>query len=476
MEEPIYSNILLNNYEEPVIPIQGNIYSTLNTNPRSRSEWQKEVMDNSRENVRISCTHCVSAPAVKWCTLCEVSLCDVHHQLHSKSREHVLMNPMETKDQKCSIHNEVLNYYCIDDAICVCASCCHACIHKYHQIESLFEASERKKKGFKTILEKLHNMQEYTDVRVEILQCKRLELKDKASNLSVRVSDLFRDFRCKLDNLELKVLNDIAKEQSQLSEPISLLIQKMEQQKDELSRNISLIEELCNLSNPLTMLRRVGENQADFLYPKARPSLFGDPDDLDEGLILVSLQRSLNDIMAQIKRWHWVSDVTMDVSTAANDVYVSGDKRTASWSKINQRREKAPERFKSHQVVSTQRYSSGRHYWEIDISPSGKWIVGVCYPSMDRKGELSVIGKNDKSWGLGYADNKYKAIHDRTEKHLPSMLPCNKIGVYLDYESGHLSYYEVSDVIRHLHTFTTTFTEPVHAIFWVSHSWMRVNS
>ncbi|XP_069808006.1 tripartite motif-containing protein 60-like [Dendropsophus ebraccatus] len=482
MAEPMYINILQNNFQEPAMPICENIYYP-SLSPLSRTtEWQKEVTNNSQDDTKVFCTYCVhmTVPAVKLCTLCKASLCNIHLQLHSKSMEHVLIDPMETfgkaKDTKCSIHKEDLKYYCIEDAICICVSCCVAGLHKKHQVVPLPEASERKKKDVKTVLEKLLIQQRENDVKVEKLQSQRKALQGKSSNLSSRVSDMFRDVRYQLDDLELRVLNEIVREENTILEPISLLIERLERQQDELSRNISLIKELCNLSDPLTVIKKMDENHVNFWHPTARTSLVSDPDDLDEGLILVSLQKSLDDIMTRLKRWHWKADVTLDVSTAANDIYVSGDKRTVSWSKINQRRQKNPERFKSHQVLSTQRFSSGRHYWEIEVCPSGKWTVGLCYPSMDRKGETSFIGNNDKSWGLGYADTKYKAIHNRTERHLPSLLPCTKMGVYLDYEAGQLSFYDVSDVIRHIHTFSTTFTEPVQAIFWVSYSWMRVSS
>lgn len=484
-QEAIYSNILVD-CNQSVMPRCGNnIYIIKNTLSRSGKcpDWREEVVDdNEQDDTKVFCTYCIhqAVPAVKFCILCEAFLCHTHLKVHSKSGEHILMAPRETfrkgQNLKCPIHNELLRYYCFEDATCICISCSLAGLHKHHQIEPLPEASERRKRDFKNILEKLMTQQRETDVKVQKLQSQRTTLKDKGSNLSARVSDLFTDARCQLDDLELRVLNEIAKEEKRIAEPISHCIQQLEQQKDELSRNIREIEGLCNSSDPLTILRKTSENKADFWFPRTRQSSLCDPEDLDEGLILVTLQRSLEDIMARIKRWHWASDVTLDVNTAANDIYVSGDKRTISWSKVNQRRQKSIERFKSYQVMSTQGFSSGRHYWEIDISPTGKWIVGVCYPSMDRKGEQSFIGNNDKSWGLGYQDKKYRVVHGRTERHIPSMLPCNKIGIYLDYEAGQLSFYEVSDIIRHIHTFTTIFTEPIHAIFWVWYSWVRVNS
>lgn len=47
---------------------------------------------------------------------------------------------------------------------------------------------------------------------------------------------------------------------------------------------------------------------------------------------------------------------------------------------------------------------------------------------------------------------------------------CNRVGVYLDWSAGTLSFYSVSDThtLAHLDTFNTTFTEPVCAAFQFS--------
>ncbi len=45
----------------------------------------------------------------------------------------------------------------------------------------------------------------------------------------------------------------------------------------------------------------------------------------------------------------------------------------------------------------------------------------------------------------------------------------NRVGVYVDESAGTLSFYSVSDThtLTHLHTFNTTFTEPLYAGFGI---------
>uniref|UniRef100_A0A8C5QDS7 B30.2/SPRY domain-containing protein n=1 Tax=Leptobrachium leishanense TaxID=445787 RepID=A0A8C5QDS7_9ANUR len=164
------------------------------------------------------------------------------------------------------------------------------------------------------------------------------------------------------------------------------------------------------------------------------------------------------------------SDMLLDVNTAGNDVSVSENLKTVSWSGINQRRPETPERFQdSPQVLSSRSFSSGRHYWEVEVSESGGWRVGMTYPSIKRRGgKQSWIGENNKSWCLEKIYNKmYYMIHDSIEIQFPHPSSCRRLGIFLDYEVGRLSFYELCDPIRHLNTFTSAFTEPLHAGFWV---------
>ncbi|OCU02825.1 hypothetical protein XELAEV_18008595mg [Xenopus laevis] len=107
-------------------------------------------------------------------------------------------------------------------------------------------------------------------------------------------------------------------------------------------------------------------------------------------------------------------------------------------------------------------------------------MVGMAYPSIERRGDQSCIGNNNKSWGLyRWYNNNYTVTHDSKDTDLPHVSSCRRIRISLDYEAGRLSFYELSEPIRHLHTFTVTFTEPLHAAFWVGwnkKAWVRIIS
>ncbi|XP_053578100.1 E3 ubiquitin/ISG15 ligase TRIM25-like [Bombina bombina] len=450
-----------------------------------------QITQPEQKDTGVFCTYCVHSPvpAAKSCLLCEASLCDTHLRVHSKSEEHVLTEPTTSwGNRKCSTHKELLKYYCTEDAACICVSCSLAGVHRGHQVELLNEASEKKKEKLRDVLQKLTTKREKTEKRVQSLQEYRRGVQEKSAGVTERLTALIRDIRKQLEDLEKRVLSDITRQQEQVLLTISDLIQQLEKEKDELTRKMSHIEELCNMTDPLTVLQEQESHRDDFCGAEKGDNEVtqrGDKQvlaggDLDEDLISVTLYRGLADIVTDVKREIYMqvtSDVLLDINTANNNVIVSGDLKTASWSRINQQRPVTPERFTdAPQVLSTRSFSSGQHYWEVQTSKSGRWCVGVCYTSMGRGGLQSLLGNTNKSWGL-YSDNKdlymeYNTID--TSLHPP--LSCDTVGILLDYEAGHLTFYELCDPIRHVHTVTVTFTEPLQAVFWVMDdgSWVRI--
>ncbi|CAN2387281.1 RING, partial [Pristimantis euphronides] len=198
-------------------------------------------------------------------------------------------------------------------------------------------------------------------------------------------------------------------------------------------------------------------------------------DDRDVAVISDTLH-TLCDIITGVRSGIYVkdpADILLEVNTAGNNLRISDDLKTATGSQEKQNRPETAERFRDYQVMSKRRFTSGQHYWDVEISRSGNWRVGMCYPSIDRRGHQSYIGYNNKSWALRRRNhNQYLIIHDRKEIRLPDQISSNRVRICLDYEAGHLSFYELCDPIRHLHTFTATFTEPLHAALWVFHGYL----
>ncbi|XP_073505445.1 E3 ubiquitin-protein ligase TRIM39-like [Phyllobates terribilis] len=427
----------------------------------------------------ICCTYCVDspAPAVRSCLHCESSLCDEHLKVHSKSPEHVLSDPSITVEKrKCSIHRELLKYYCIKDEICICVSCSLARGHRGHRLETLDEASEKKKEKLRNFLQKLTTKREESEKRVQSLEERRRKDQEKASGEAERVTALCTDIRRRVDDLEKKVLSEISRQEKEESLSLSALIHQLEIKKDELSRKMRHIEELCNMTDPLTVLQdpdtdelRDPEEEGDDEDIWGHDKQLHDGDDLDVAVISGTLQKFC-DAVTYIKSGIYVEDpvdILLDVNTASDNLHISDDLKTATWTEEKQNRPETAERFQDYQVMSRRGFTSGRHYWDVEIGRTGEWRVGMCYQSIDRWGDQSYMGNDYKSWSLRRYNDRYLVMHNRRGIRLPDKISSDSVRIHLDYEAGRLSFYELCYPIRHLYTFTANFTEPLHAVLYI---------
>ncbi|XP_077349560.1 E3 ubiquitin-protein ligase TRIM39-like [Lithobates pipiens] len=428
----------------------------------------------------IFCTYCYHSPvpAVKSCLHCEASLCDNHLRVHSKAPEHVLTDPTTSMgNRKCSVHRELLKYYCTEDSACICVSCSLAGEHRGHKVETLDEASEKKKQKLRNVLRKLMTEREETEKRVQSLQDRRRKVQEKSAGLTERVTALFIELRRHLEDLEKRVRRNISSQEERISHSLSDLIGQLEIKKEDLSRKMEDIEELCNMTDPLTVLQEsdTGDlcdtEEGDDEDRERHDRLLHDGGDLDVSGISHTLHTGLSDMIKGGNVFFYIqeaSDILLDVNTAHNNLQISDDMKTVSWSDIEQNRPETPERFQwCPQVLSSQRFSSGRHYWEVDVSEAEECRVGMCYPSIERRGWQSLIGNNNNSWDLHRYSGECFLRHNDKDISISPKLSSNRVRIYVDYEAGRLSFYDLCEPIRHLHTFTTTFTEPLHAGLYV---------
>uniref|UniRef100_A0A8C4RP35 Tripartite motif-containing protein 16-like n=1 Tax=Erpetoichthys calabaricus TaxID=27687 RepID=A0A8C4RP35_ERPCA len=129
-----------------------------------------------------------------------------------------------------------------------------------------------------------------------------------------------------------------------------------------------------------------------------------------------------------------------------------------------------PDNFsKLEQILCNEALTGTRCYWEVECT--GESVeIGVTYniEDIDYENYKDLIGYNDMSWCLWCFQSQYFACHDKMQTVIHS--PYNpRIGVYLDWPAGSLSFYRVSLTMTLLHRFNTTFTKPLYPAFYLYH-------
>uniref|UniRef100_A0A8B9HWW6 B30.2/SPRY domain-containing protein n=1 Tax=Astyanax mexicanus TaxID=7994 RepID=A0A8B9HWW6_ASTMX len=167
-------------------------------------------------------------------------------------------------------------------------------------------------------------------------------------------------------------------------------------------------------------------------------------------------------------------DFTLDLNTVNPGLSLSEENRRVEFREELQSYPDHPERFdRCLQVLSRERVTgvTGRCYWEAEWSGVHGAEVALSYKTISRKGGGAdcEFGENLNSWMLICSNNSYSVQHNnyRTDLSIPPS-GCRRVGVYVDCPSGTLSFYRVSSdtpshTLTHLHTFYTTFTQPLYA-------------
>ncbi|XP_074503391.1 protein NLRC3-like isoform X2 [Sebastes fasciatus] len=160
-------------------------------------------------------------------------------------------------------------------------------------------------------------------------------------------------------------------------------------------------------------------------------------------------------------------ELTLDTNTVNRKIKLSDNNRKMTRVKEVQSYPDHPDRFDNWSQLLCRNGLTGRCYWEVEWT--GEVYISVSYRGI-RRGDSKdcVFGRNNQSWCLSCCDGRcYSVWHNKTVTSITSSSSSSgRVAVYVDCPAGTLSFYRVSsDTLIHLHTFNTTFTEPLYPGF-----------
>ncbi|XP_044045239.1 NACHT, LRR and PYD domains-containing protein 3-like [Siniperca chuatsi] len=169
----------------------------------------------------------------------------------------------------------------------------------------------------------------------------------------------------------------------------------------------------------------------------------------------------------------YACELTLDTNTVNRNLKLSDDNRKVTLVREYQPYPDHPERFDFWPQLLCRNGLTGRCYWEVECR--GRAHISVSYRGIRRTGNSDDcwFGRNNQSWTLRCSDddgytvgrNNRRTVLSSSSFSLFSSVS-HRVAVYVDCPAGTLSFYRVSsDRLIHLHTFNTTFTEPLYPGF-----------
>ncbi|KAM4709660.1 tripartite motif-containing protein 14 [Discoglossus pictus] len=458
----------------------------------------------------------------RWsCLTCRESYCPEHFQPHMMEEEqeggglagHQVceaageearsMREARSEKQRCLEHMErAVELYCAVCRVCVCTMCPLLGTHRGHPVTLIQQEAQHKRYLTSRCLEQLDQKTENVLGNIRNIEQAADDLKARTLASSDSLTGKFTELRLLLDEEE-KLAKKFIEDKTQhalrayneqiesCQEHISVidqfsgrvrllehehdavqLIQKYTAAEKEMQTHMSPAEQwhpvpvtFDNVENYVSaFLESIKASLKKPLGKRLHKGMFN-------SLSVTSNQRPGSIIKTKmfVERPLFLKHArcpALDPDTMHPRLRLSEDRLAVHCAWFSKFNSSDPQRFdKLLQVMSRDSYFSGSHYWEVDLLQAGQgWWIGITYPSIQRKGdsEFSRLGWNSASWCIKRYDAEYWAFHkaERIPLHLDNTP--ERIGLFLDYESGILSFFDVTGGMKHLHTFRCRFTEPLY--------------
>ncbi|XP_059815666.1 zinc-binding protein A33-like [Hypanus sabinus] len=398
------------------------------------------------------------------------------------------LNP-KGKESKlhCEEHEEELKLFCETDKTLICVICAAAQEHREHRFVLIKEAVKIYKDQLKSSLDSLTKKESDFQEKEQQQKEKISGVQEQSHSLQSHITSQFAELRQFITEKEQSLLRDLREEEKRILNP-------MEKNLLALQENIRIIqEEITKLKEQMDQ-----KDSVIFLKEEARRNrrINDDVQELsvtDETLPvekfdhLYLLNTVLREMLDAINR----VSVTLDVETANPGLEVSEDRKSVRWTGTRRNLPDTGKRFTHWEcLLGSEGFTSGRHYWEVEVTWIRFWCLGVAAESVERKRRVS-LSPETGFWVIGrYYDVFHRdgdVLHrdcdvsrDLTspESRLPAGPKPGRVGVYLSYESGTVSFYN-AETKSHLHTFTgNKFTGKLYPFFapWDANQWLRICS
>ncbi|XP_062844430.1 tripartite motif-containing protein 16 [Trichomycterus rosablanca] len=455
--------------------------------------------------------------AVKSCLVCLAYYCETHIKPHYESatfKRHKLVDETGNLDRKiCPQHEKSLELFCRSDQMCICV----LCTVREHRGHNSVSAEEERANKQKLLVVTQSEVQHIIQDRMKELQELRHNvevLKDNANRAQTASDKIFSEMLQSVERWHAEICQLIQANLQAAMVQAESYVERLEQEILELKRRDAELRQMLDTEDnihflqnfpelyvaPEPMLPKVTINQ-EFSFSEVTKTATDIKLHLDNicKKEMGSVSKKVSDIPVYVLiprpgGYHKVpppppppSDLhepkirvdflryavrlTFDPNTAYKELVLSDGNRRVVRKRSVQFYPEHPERFDRFcQVLCAEPLSGSRYYWEADWR--GEFSVGVVYKSIPRKGKNShcLLGYNDRSWSLLCSDSGYSAWHGRVDQDLPGATRAARIGVFLDYPAGSVSFYAASENMELVHRFQARFSEPLYAGFGVGDS------
>ncbi|XP_051783853.1 E3 ubiquitin-protein ligase TRIM16-like isoform X1 [Erpetoichthys calabaricus] len=445
----------------------------------------------------VECDACTGKKfrAVKSCLTCPASYCQTHLQPHYEVaawKGHKLVDPdRNLKEKLCEKHQKSLEIYCKADDSCICLMCV-VTGHNGHKMVELESEREDKQKQLGATLSDIKRRLEEREKTLKETRRAMEEIKISVEREVEENKKSFIDLLHCIEEAHKKLTEEIREQEKRETEKAEGVMEQLEKEIEELKRREAELTELSETKDHVHFLQTFsscyvlpadGDSLSftvttDFSSEDLRKELSGLTNSLEKFSQWVIMTRTPSAHEAPVFTLQppepqsrddflkYFCPLTLDMNTANRDLHLSEGNKKVTFKGTKAEYPDHPDRFdRWPQVLCREALTGTRCYWEVECS--GDFMeIGVAYKGLSRKGggDECGLGNNDKSWSLQCSESQYSVRHSNNQIVISAPYS-PRIGVYLDWPAGSLSFYSVSHTMTLLHRINTSFTEPLYPGF-----------
>ncbi|XP_034645395.1 E3 ubiquitin-protein ligase TRIM39-like [Trachemys scripta elegans] len=361
------------------------------------------------------------------------------------------------KENLCERHEEKLQLFCEEDGEAICVICRESRAHRTHAVVPIEEAAQDYKVKLQEALGPLRQELEEALERTSEEEEKTTEWQEKVENRRQLITCQFKKLHQFLSEEEQLLLQGLAEEERETLQKLQDNITKLSEQSATLQQLITEVEEKCQ------------QSAAELLKDVKSTLIRSENVTLQEPEAVSPALKNVYKICLDMKEMleRFTVDVTLDPDTAHPSLILSEDQKTVTYEDKQQDLPDNLKRFDTYPIVlGFNKLTGGRHYWEVEVGDKTNWTLGVCTESVTRKGNIYLSPENG-FWTVCLRYEEYKALTSHLTPLSMSVRP-RRVGIFLDYDVGEVSFYNVTDK-SHLFTFTDTFSGTLHPYFYTGY-------
>ncbi|XP_070320295.1 E3 ubiquitin-protein ligase TRIM34 isoform X1 [Odocoileus virginianus] len=357
----------------------------------------------------------------------------------------------------CVHHKEKLLLFCKEDRKVICRLCVRSQEHHGHHTFLMEEAVKESQEMLQAALMRLRKEQQKAEKLEADIREERTSWKYQIQTERQRIQTEFNQLRSILDSEEQRELQKLEEEEKKTLDSLAMAEAELVQQGQVLKELISDLERRSEWSTVELLQDMSGVMKWSKIWTLKKPKM------VSKKLKNVFRVPDLHGMLHMFKeltrvQCHW-EDITLNPLNLNLNLVLSEDQRQVLSVPI------WPFKNYNYGVLGSQYFSSGKHYWEIDVSKKTAWILGVycrihscnikfaVQGSTNCENAYSIYRPQRGYWVIGLKDKfRYEAFEDSSTAHPDSRVltlsmtvpPCH-VGVFLDYEAGTVSFFNVTN-------------------------------